>query len=143
MGRMSAPQRKEYMEVGTIQQIKEDMENGVYDFTVNGECSGCGNCCSNYLPISSKEIKEIKRYIKKHKIKEQKRFLPIADPAMDLTCPFRSEKEQKCLIYSVRPQICRSFRCDYPRRKIYINKNHFHGKYDVVDMRKEFFGNEK
>lgn len=129
--------------ISTVKQIKENMESGVYDFTVNGECSQCGSCCSNYLPISSKEIKEIRRYVKKHKIKEQKILAPVSGEVLDVTCPFRDDLNKVCLIYQLRPQICRSFRCDYPRKKIQLNKELFHGKYDVVDMRKEFFGNEK
>lgn len=27
--------------IGTLQQVYEDMEHGVYDFTKNGKCSGC------------------------------------------------------------------------------------------------------
>ena len=51
--------------IGTIEQMIKDMEHGVYDFTKDGKCSSCGSCCSNYLPLSSKELKEIKRYVKK------------------------------------------------------------------------------
>lgn len=47
--------------IGTLQQVYEDMEHGVYDFTKDGKCSSCGACCSNYLPLSSGEIKEIRR----------------------------------------------------------------------------------
>lgn len=36
--------------IGTLQQAYEDMESGVYDFTKDGKCSGCGQCCMNYLP---------------------------------------------------------------------------------------------
>lgn len=126
--------------IGTLEQMIENMDHGVYDFTVDGECSQCGACCSNLLPVSSKEVKEIHRYVKKHHIPEQKRLTPLADVALDLTCPFRSETEKKCLIYSVRPQICRSFRCDYPRRHIQMNKEMLHKRYQVVDMRKEFYG---
>jgi len=50
--------------IGTLQQAFEDMERGVYDFTKDGKCSGCGQCCSSILPLSSSEIKEIRRYIK-------------------------------------------------------------------------------
>lgn len=32
--------------IGTLQQAYEDMEHGVYDFTKNGKCSDCGQCCS-------------------------------------------------------------------------------------------------
>lgn len=72
------------MIIGTLQQVFEDMERGVYDFTKDGKCSGCGQCCSVYLPLSSVEIKEIRRYIQVDKnhlpyqLEEQK-FKTIAD----------------------------------------------------------------
>lgn len=31
--------------IGTLQQIYEDMEHGVYDFTKDEKCSSCGACC--------------------------------------------------------------------------------------------------
>jgi hypothetical protein len=55
--------------ISSLEQMINDYHNGVYDFTDNGECVKCGNCCTNFLPMSDKEIKVIKRYIKKHKIK--------------------------------------------------------------------------
>lgn len=45
--------------IGTLQQVYEDMENGVYDFTKDGECSGCGQCCSVYLPVKLKKLSGI------------------------------------------------------------------------------------
>ena len=128
--------------LGTLQEIMEDMERGIYDFTKDGECSNCGQCCSRFLPISAKEVKTIKRYIKKHHIKEQKHLFPIYLAVEDWTCPFRSETERKCLIYEVRPAICRDFRCDKPAKQIKASKDMYHGKYQVVDMRSEFFGKE-
>ena len=122
-----------------LEEVMNEMEHGVYDFTQDGECSNCGQCCSRFLPISAKEVKPIKRYIKKNHIKEQKHFYPTAQPMDDWTCPFRSEKERKCLIYEVRPAICRDFRCDKPAKQIKANKNMYHGRYQVVDMRREFF----
>lgn len=44
----------------------------ITDFTFNGKCSNCGQCCSNLLPLSDSEVKRIKQYIKKHNIKEQR-----------------------------------------------------------------------
>ncbi len=127
--------------IGTLQQVFEDMEDGVYDFTKDGKCSSCGACCANYLPLSSSEIKEIKRYIKKHHIKEQKHITPTMTPTLDLTCPFLddSKEKDKCTIYPVRGEICSSFICNDPHgaRK---NKKILHGKYRIVNMRKEFFG---
>lgn len=123
-----------------LKEVMNEMERGVYNFTQDGQCSGCGSCCSRFLPVSGKEVKVIKRYIQKNHIKEQKHLYPTAQPVDDWTCPFRSEKERKCLIYEVRPAICQDFRCDKPAKHIKANKNMYHGKYGVVDMRGEFFG---
>lgn len=125
--------------IGTIEQMLQGMKNGVYDFTKDGKCSQCGQCCANYLPMSEKELKEIKRHVKKHHIKPQKHFVPTADPTMDFTCPLRNDTEKKCMCYEVRPQICRSFKCDKPKNDIWATKREFHAKYRVVDMRKEIF----
>ena len=38
------------------------------DYTINGECSGCGKCCTNILPLSQKEIQKIKSYIGQYKV---------------------------------------------------------------------------
>lgn len=125
---------------GTLEKMVEDMKRGVTDFTRNGECSSCGQCCSNFLPVSSKEVKEIKRYVKKHRITEQKHNFPVTNEIADFTCPFRSEKERKCLIYEVRPLICRDFRCDKMKKEIQLNKDLMHKRYFVYNMRDTFFG---
>lgn len=124
---------------GTLKKMLEDMRRGVTDFTKDGECSSCGQCCSNFLPVSSKEVKEIKRYVKKHKITEQKHNFPATNEIVDFTCPFRSEKERKCLIYEVRPLICMDFRCDKMKKEIQRNKDLMHKRYFVYDMRDTFF----
>lgn len=127
--------------IWTIAEIIRNMENGVFDFTVNGECSQCGGCCSDTIPVSSKEIKEIRRYVKKHKIEESVHFVPtIAPIEWDMTCPFRDNDNKVCTIYEVRPAICRDFRCDKSKKKIQANKNLFHGRYAVISMRETFFG---
>lgn len=125
----------------TMQQAIRDMEQGVYDFTDNGKCIGCGKCCSNYLPLSSREAKEIHRYMKKHHITEKKHNAPTITPVFDMTCPFLDESKscEKCSIYPVRPMICRDFKCDNPKKKIYVDKKKYHERYALVDMRKEFF----
>ena len=125
--------------IGTIEQMIQDMEHWVYDFTKDGKCSSCGSCCSRYLPLSSKELKEIKRYVKKHRIKPQKHLMPTVEPTMDFTCPLRNDAERKCMAYSVRPQICRSFKCDKPKNDIWATKREFHANYRVVDMREEIW----
>ena len=126
--------------IHAIQKLEQEMQSGFRDYTVDGKCSNCGNCCSNFLPLSAKEIKTIKRYIEKKGIKENIHRYPTADPMIDWTCPFRSDLDKKCLIYEVRPAICRDFQCDKPRKHIEANKAMYHGKYSVCNMRKEFYG---
>ena len=109
----------------------------VTDFTINGKCSQCGQCCSNLLPLSDKEIARIKAYVKKHGIKEQRHNALMA---VDMTCPFRDERNKKCLIYEIRPEICRVFQCNQERDVIVANKMRMHGVNNVVLMRNEFFG---
>lgn len=89
--------------IGKIEKMIKDMEHGVYDFTKDGKCSQCGQCCANFLPMSEKELKRIKLYVKKHHIKPQKHILPTADAAIDFTCPLRNDAEKKCMCYEVRP----------------------------------------
>lgn len=43
--------------------------NHVKDFSINGKCSMCGECCGAILPVSEKEIKRIKKYVVEHNIK--------------------------------------------------------------------------
>lgn len=128
--------------LGSYETMIEEMKSGVYDYTVDGECSNCGQCCSNFLPISAKEIKAIHRYIRKHDIKEQRTCWPTVEPVTDFTCPFRSDNERKCLVYEVRPLICRDFQCDKPRKGIWAERDLLQSKYGVVDMRAEFYGQE-
>lgn len=125
-----------------LDQAIADMKAGVNDFTVDGKCSNCGQCCSNYLPVGKREIENIKRYIKKHNVKEVKRIFPSATPVVDMQCPFRSDVERKCLIYPVRPAICRDFQCDKPRKNIAADKAMYHDKFRAINMRAEFFNGE-
>lgn len=96
-----------------------DFQNGTYNYTCGGKCSCCGECCSNILPISNKEIKEIKRYIVKHKIERVNHGSVAVTNWLDMTCPFLDPDggNEKCRIYPVRPLVCRLFICDPEQRK--------------------------
>lgn len=126
--------------IGTLDKMLSDMKSGVYDFTKDGKCSQCGQCCSDLLPLSSKEIKEIKRYIEKHHIEQCKHFIPSTTPTVDMTCPFRDNEKRICTIYPVRPAICKDFVCSKPKQGIELDKSKFHGRYEPVDMRATFYG---
>ncbi len=118
------------MKAGFLDDVLRDMEAGVFDKTKDGKCSNCGECCADFIPISDEEIRTIKAYIKQNGIVEQKHFLPLAAyPQADFTCPFRNNTERKCVIYEVRPAICRDFRCDKPRKHIKADRDMYHGLY--------------
>ena len=129
------------MNISTLEQVRKDMEHGVYNHTNNGECTGCGDCCSNLLPMTEKEIEAIKRYIKKHRIKECKHTIPLANPVLDMTCPFLNtgKKTEKCTIYIVRPAICRCFICSEPNGAL-KHKELWHGVRKPVNVRETFYG---
>lgn len=116
----------------------DKMNSGVYDFTDDGKCTQCGACCSNYLPMTQKEIATIHRFVKKHDIKEFKHLFPVSNDTFDMTCPFMddSKQKEKCRIYSVRPEICKQFICSKEKKPF----NGHWQQYSVVDMRVEFFG---
>ena len=82
------------------------------DKTKNGVCSGCGECCSNWLPISEKEYFEIGKYITKHNIMGWRNVL---NKNWHDKCPFLNSYN-KCNIYSIRPLICREFKCDLQKK---------------------------
>lgn len=124
--------------ISFLQAVQRDMEDNIYNFTKDGKCSGCGNCCSNLLPMSQKEVDAIHRYIKKHGIKECKHLLPVATPVFDMTCPFRDNDKKICTIYEVRPEICKQFICDSEKRAKH-NRKPLGQTRGIVDVRSEFF----
>ena len=124
------------MKKSTILDVYNDMKHGVYNFTKDGKCTSCGNCCTALLPVSKEELKVIERFIKRKHIKPVKH--EGAD--VDLTCPFRNDEDKVCLIYEKRPQICRDFKCDKPQQKIDKTKNEYtyDNRYFVVNFREIF-----
>ena len=128
--------------ISVLESVKKGMDDNIYNFTVNGKCSQCGKCCSDLLPMSEKEIREIHRFINKNGITECKHLLPTANPCMDMTCPFldTDKKSEKCRIYHVRPAICRQFICDNEKR-VKHNRELLKQTRRIVDVRREFFEN--
>lgn len=126
------------MNTGSLKDVIDSYKAGTIDLTDNGKCKGCGQCCSNILPLSEREIKEINRYIHTHGIKEQRHRMPFANPILyDLTCPFLDiGKKLKCTIYEVRPEICKAFVCN---RKDF-DKDLIDEARIPVDVRETFFG---
>lgn len=81
----------------------------IKNYTHDGICSNCGECCSDILPLSAKEITEIDKFLKTHKVE---RHNQREDGLIETLCPFRNNFLKKCDIYEVRPYICRIFKCD-------------------------------
>lgn len=92
-----------------VADTRRCMENGTYDFTKNGKCSKCGNCCTALLPLQESEVTRLKKLIKDRHLKPHKQ--PIVVQAIDLTCPFLSD-DNLCQIYDERPLICKIFKCN-------------------------------
>ena len=74
-----------------------------------GNCSRCGSCCAATLPLTRKEEKRIRKYIKENNITPE--FFQLGNN-INLQCCFYDITERKCKIYEVRPSICRSFKCN-------------------------------
>ena len=127
------------MKIGNVEEMLSDFSNGLYDFTKNDKCSGCGACCSDLLPITNKEINQIHRYIKKHNIKRQSHgVFALAKPGYDMVCPFMddSKRNHKCTIYEVRPMICRDFIC---KKGNMPSPELVRADINIVSMTKTFF----
>jgi hypothetical protein len=111
----------------------------VTDYTINGKCSCCGNCCSDLLVLTETEISKIKKLVEKEGIK------PVLHEKNNFSCPFLN-LENRCNIYEKRPWICRSYLCRNTSELIlksvkFIRKNA--GKWRNISMRHEFFGDER
>ena len=113
------------------------------NYTKDGKCSGCGNCCSGILPLSRAEIKRIHEYVKKHEIKEHHSGVAMMTGKVDGTCPFRDEVNRKCDIYAIRPEICRCFVCNKAEKDVLRDRNRLQTCNKTVFMRSEFFGNDE
>ena len=127
------------MKFGALEDMLKEFSDGTYDLTDNGKCTGCGSCCTNFLPMTEKEVSIIHRYIKERNVKEQKHVIPSSEPTVDMTCPFLDDSKScdKCLIYEVRPRVCRDFICR-PSDRPTVDRN-FTKKCMVVDVRGEFY----
>lgn len=116
-----------------------------HDYTKNGECSNCGACCSNLLPLTKKEVRTIAEYIQKHNIKPIN-HLPATltnEETLDGICPFRDDINEKCTIYEARPYICKIYRCNKTEEDIRKKATTKHGQklkarpYDILST---FYG---
>lgn len=117
------------------------LEDFYSNHCVDGECTHCGECCADLLPLTPGELEIIRRYVKKHKIKEH-RQAPFWDRnATDLTCPFRNQQTKRCDIYQVRPYICKEFICRKSLLDARKDRDLIHKDRKVYSLRWEIFEN--
>ena len=106
------------------------------NFTKNGKCSKCGSCCSNFLPLTQSEIKELQELVKLDTTEVQLKY--SEDGRFYMMCPFlimsTDSKETRCSIYDKRPSICRYFRCDRANERLSAEESR---KYTIVDIMKD------
>jgi Fe-S-cluster containining protein len=97
----------------------------------NPNCIDCDECCSILAPLSEDELDVIKKFLATKKGKEiyekakKNRTIPavLADQStVNLICPFVDENK-KCMIYDIRPEVCRLFHCDKEKNKELEIKN--------------------
>lgn len=74
----------------------------MWNIPAHKNCKNCGDCCG-VIPAAANEIKHIQEYLDKHPMIRE-----IAQrQSHSIKCPFRDETNRKCLIYPVRPIVCR------------------------------------
>ena len=87
--------------------------NNIYDTLPKGKCTGCGNCCMEYVGINLIEFLNIYNYLQDKDELRKKSIGRIMDYYFmefmeKKSCPFKDENNM-CLIYEVRPLNCRLF----------------------------------
>ena len=92
--------------------IKMTIEEGYRgaDFTCNGICSKCGECCGAILPLDQEDVDKISEYVLENKIHSIAATLIMQNK---LQCPYYTgNKEKGCAIYPARPKVCKLYKCD-------------------------------
>lgn len=82
------------------------------DYSVNGECINCNECCSVNLPLTRKEYKFFKKVIAVNiKAIRNNYEIFMKKGLYYLRCPFSDLESKQCQIYKDRPTICRIYHC--------------------------------
>ena len=75
-----------------------------------GDCRGCGEYCSRFLPVSPFDRVRLETYVRRNGIEPAE---PRAE--YDLLCPYLTDGRE-CAVYAARPEVCRAYRCDRHKR---------------------------
>jgi len=101
--------------------------NQINNYCIDSQCSNCGHCCSaSGLPVTQKEVMRIVDYVKSNSIhpvnrgwvKEFHENGKLENPVIDARCCFYDHVNRICLIYPVRPSVCKSFQCNLSQEYI-------------------------
>lgn len=127
--------------------IKHEIKGEVVDLN-NPLCNSCNECCSLITMISEDEYIRLKKYFTKDKHGKQifessiKNWLKISEKCdINFMCPF-SNRNKRCAIYKIRPNICRKFHCKpslnllSQEEKANIENNQHYTIYDLVKLYK-------
>ena len=66
------------------------------------KCRNCGNCCG-VIPASNEEVNLIRDYLSRH----PEVMSAIGPTGIIAICPFHDALKGRCIIYPVRPIVCR------------------------------------
>lgn len=138
-----------YQACNVYDYLQKPVDRESVDNCVDGKCSCCGSCCTNFLALSDAEICRIKKYIRKHDIKPCSHGFtaPLTVLPVDMICPFRDEEKKICTIYEARPFICRHYRCNKTVKEFFLeafkeDPGYARRKRSYINMRLTFFGAE-
>ena len=119
------------MNAETAMAIHEMLGEGYRptDFlTARGTHMGCGECCSRMLPVTDGELKVLKDAVRERGV-----ALRPERAEVDLTCPLLDDGGM-CMLYDVRPLICRLYDCSEAARGI-VRAHPLMGRCEIVDLR--------
>lgn len=98
-------------------------------------CQNCGACCGPIMATKA-EIVAIKQYVSKLARKEVQRL--NRQHIGEATCQFRDDENRKCVIYPVRPEVCRLMGVVRGLVCVHGNSENLNG-HRLIDMDKERF----
>lgn len=96
-----------------------------------GDCKGCGECCSRFIPVSGFDLSRLRSYVEENGVE-----LEPERGDIDLLCPFLGS-DRECKVYPARPEICRVYRCD-EHKAGKLRVPFMAWAMETTDMREEF-----
>ena len=103
----------------TLQYTIRTLHQSPLDYEL--DCARCGRCCttSGNITITQEELDRIKKYLKEKGI-HKRPHATIDQDSISFNgspCPLYDKTGKACMVYPVRPQICRDFPREHLRRR--------------------------